>query len=114
MRRTFVLAAAGVLLLAGMTAAILLANRQSIAEDNAHNILGIVESSLMNEYHEPAMQDSVHRDFLVIHEKVRTGEADSAALRILVREFYKDYGDGRIDSVEAGKLMKNISLLASR
>ncbi len=114
MRRLFLFSAAGVLLLAGLTAALLLAHRQSIADSNAHHILGIVEASLMDEYHDPAVQDSLHRDFLVIHEKVRTGEADTTALRILVREFYRDYGDGRIDSKEAGRLVKNVALLANR
>ena len=98
--------------IAGLLA--LMGYKNSIVEGNAHNILGIVESSLIQQSQDPSMQDSLRRDFLVIHEKVRTQQADSAGLRRLVKTFYRFYGDGRIDSVEARTLRKDIEVLANQ
>ena len=114
MKRRFFIAGGAlvVVTIAGLLA--LLGYRNSIVGGNAHNILGIVESSLMQQSQDQSMQDSLRRDFLVIHEKVRTEQADSAGLRRLVQTFYRFYGDGRIDSVEARTLRKDIEALAKQ
>ncbi len=101
-------------ILATMAIILLVSQKDAVVGDNAHNILGIVESSLMKQYVDPAKQDSLHHEFLAIHEKVRQGEADSAGLRRLVRKFYEYYGDGRIDSLEAKVLARNVEDLANR
>ncbi len=113
MSRGFVLGVLLTVVLVALAILLLVGEKETIVDDNAHNILGIVESSLMKEYRDPAMQDSLHHDFLAIHEKVRQGDADSAGLRRLVREFYRYYGDGRIDSLEANALVKNVVFLAN-
>lgn len=114
MSRRFVTGTILVLLLAAMAMILLLTQKDAIVDENAHNILGIVETSLLQRYQDPTTQDSLHRRFLAIHEKVRRGEADSTALRRLVRQFYEYYRDGRIDSAEAKVLVTNVDYLASK
>ncbi len=114
MQRGFLAGAVLTVVLAVTGVVLLFQQKSAITDDNAHNILGIVEASLMKTYRNPVTQDSLHREFLAIHEKVRRGEADSAGLRRLVREFYSDYGDGRIDSSEAAVLTGTVKALAGQ
>jgi hypothetical protein len=86
--------------------------RDSILNASAPNILGIVEHSLAKHYQDPVMVDSLHHEFLAIHEKVRTGRADPRQMRKLVVTFYQCYEDGRIDSAEAQVIMAKVAVLA--
>ncbi|MGA9121614.1 MAG: hypothetical protein WB699_19765 [Bacteroidota bacterium] len=112
MNRGVILGGSTLVLLLAFGLLFLIDKRENILNASAPNILGIVEASLMDHFQDPVLQDSLHREFLAIHEKVRTGEADEGQIRKLVVTFYNCYGDGKIDSTEARTLVKKIDLLA--
>jgi hypothetical protein len=104
---------AGALALLVLTASLLLyLNREKIVAYSTDRALTRIEEQVLQRLPYKAAVDGAKADFLTLHERLQAGSVKADDVKTLAGMFYTSYREGKIDSLSASRIAKEVHRLA--
>jgi len=113
--KKILLITAGVLAIVVLTGSLLLyLNREKIATYSIDRALTKVEEQVLQRLPDQKAVNEAKADFLKLHERLQSGSVKTDEVKGLAGTFYSSYKEGKIDSLQARRIVDQVHRLTAQ
>jgi hypothetical protein len=106
---------AGVLAVVVLTGSLLLyLNREKIVTYSIDRALTKIEEQVLQKLPDLKSVNEAKADFQKLHERLKSGSVKTEDVKGLAGMFYSSYKEGKIDSLQAKRIVEEVHRLAAR